>query len=112
MDKNINRLNEDELLIKIGKDLAESEMLITYPSKEQLLNKGRNWFENNYKRLEERICLSDKAKFFSNSSDIDTATILSAISDLISSVCIGVSPFTVSRLILKRGLKMLCHKYW
>ena len=112
MIDNLSDLNESELLIKIGMDLVENEMLIAPPSKQALLEKGQNWFENNYINFEKAICLNEKARSFSDYSDTDTVTILAAIADLISSICISVSPFTVAQLLLKRGLKVLCKKYW
>lgn len=112
MTDDLSDLTESELLIKIGMDLAENEMLIAPLSKEALLKKGKNWFEKNYKNFGKTICLNEKVKSFSNYSDTDTPTILTAIADLISSICIGVSPFTVAQLILKRGLNTLCKKYW
>ena len=112
MIDDLSGLDESELLIKIGMDLAEKEMLIGPLSKQALLEKGQNWFEKNYTNFEKAICLNEKARSFSNSSDTDTATVLAAIADLISSICIGVPPFTVAQLLLKRGLKVLCKKYW
>ncbi len=105
-------LSEDELLIKIGKDLAEQEVFMVPPSKRALLKKGQRWFEKHYVEFEKAICLNEEAKALSNLADTDTLTILTAVADLISSICIGVSPFTVAQLLLKRGLKVLCKKYW
>ena len=102
--------DEENLLYRLGSQIV-SEGKGAFPfNRKQLIDAGRKWLLENRELLEKTICsnrniqdyfLQDKIK----KSRIELASVLA---DLLSGVCIGVSPVTVTLLVLKQGVKELC----
>jgi hypothetical protein len=108
--KTLLSLPENDLLILIGDDLMSSESRFTAPDTTELVNKANIWLKEQYAQFQCTIC-NNKVVLICHNKD-DLAGLVVAISDLIASICIGVSPFTVAALIVKMGVDSLCCDTW
>jgi hypothetical protein len=104
-----NTMNDDkteaELFLDIGSELSAGETYLRPPSLGELTTKGRVWFQMHVDELRLSVCRDEVLA----SLNSDEAILVSSVADLISGVCVGVSPATVALLIAKRGLKSFCH---
>lgn len=103
----LNNLNENELLELIGYDLLQQRKEMLPFGKEKAIEIARKWVEVKLSIFKEKICndMNIHAKIES-----DIYILATAVSDLIASVCFGVSPITVAYLLIKKGLKNLCNE--
>ena len=93
------------LLKEIGKD-SSAGMAISPVDPEDA---GETWFAKSKSKLRETICQSQSVTtYLECPKRWDEAVLVAAIADLISSLCVGVSPVTVAALVLKKGLHTLC----
>lgn len=109
-EENLEHLTEGQLLLMIGQQLAVQERGMLPKSREDLLKDAREWMEGHLSDFERMICSSEKVRKLAAESE--GPTLASAIADLILGVCIGVSPVTVSYLLLKYGIFRLCKQEW
>ena len=112
MATNINRLEqmtEQELWVQIGRELTREEEHALPLDARDLRDRAKAWFSANKKALEDRICIPDVRKVFDGG---DTPTLITAIADLISACCTGVSPVTVAYLLVRKGLNTFCANRW
>jgi hypothetical protein len=97
-------LNKEELFELIGKDLTARQ---AFPlSKDELAERGKNWFIAKIDTFRDVLCSNKNKKYLVEDSGTKTAVL--AISDLLASVCFGVSPVTVAAILLKIGIRNLC----
>lgn len=102
LDKDVTELFSD-----IGLDAPITGFGLADESDEE---KGRSWYEQNKERLREKVCGSYIAELATDKNEgWDKVLILAGLADIITGVCAGVSPLSVSALIMKLGLKSLCH---
>jgi hypothetical protein len=99
--------SEDDLLHEIGE---KSELTLnSFPKrKDEFIEDGKNWLNENLPNLQHKICNNSKVKKLLDTKGIDDVTLYSAIADLITSLSIGFAPFSVAALLVKRGLHKLC----
>jgi hypothetical protein len=64
------------------------------------------WIQDHSDAIKDIICESSVVKKLVD--DADQFQLVIAIADLVSALCIGVSPITVSAIIVKIGLKKVC----
>ena len=99
----------EQLYIELGQQLLSPEYRAFPFPKERYMQRAREWLLENRERLRQIICDHDRVKSFMNSSRLEERVLLiSAIVDLISSMCSGISPVTVAVLLVKEGLNSLC----
>jgi len=97
--------SQEQLLEIIGQELLGSSGL-SFDS-DQLITFGRNWFEKQLPHLRENVCTNIVTQHLLKNTD--EVILIGAIVDIISSVCVGVTPATVATLIVKIGLKEFCN---
>jgi hypothetical protein len=108
---NLLALSEDELLAKIGIDVAGESLRLRPPSVQDLIQKGREWLIANMQMLQNQVCRDlELRRMVENPTDNQVLAI--AVLDLITSYVVGVSPITVTALLIKRGLRNLCRECW
>jgi len=108
--KNLYALSEKEILIIIGNDLLTEESRFSPPSAQEAIERAIEWLEENYESLQEAICRNGTIrKYYNDNEDIILAA---AIADLISAICLSVSPFSVAVLVAKKGIGELCKYSW
>jgi len=112
--ENIKSLLEKEieqLYIDLGRQILSSDYHAFPFPKQRYITKAKNWLAENKVHLKQKICKNEYVKLHMNSNKIEDRVILiSAIIDLISSMCIGISPVTVAVLLVKEGINSLCSK--
>lgn len=106
---NLLNLSEEELLANVGKEiLGKDGFNIDTPDDKILYNIGNKWFIEKKKNIQSQICNNDL--IMSLSTTDNNLELFAAIADLIASITINISPFTVSALILKKGLNKYCEE--
>jgi hypothetical protein len=96
--------SEDELYRLIGSEVSG---LLGGPSDDDVLVKrGRKWFEMKLPKLRNAICVSPAVNSFVSSSD--ESLLATAVCDIIANLSLGVSPVTLTTLILRMGIQHLC----
>jgi len=101
--------SESELLQLIGSEL-DSTFHIRPSSRDSLIKEAKRWLSRKEQDIRKAICGSTRIRNHVHSDD--NLVLISAIADLLSSICTGVSPFTVSVLLYKRGVKEFCLECW
>ena len=101
----MNSFTIDELFDSIGKEILSNDLHASPPDKKKNIKLGMNWFEMKKSDFNQVICTDNNALGKITS---DETLLVSAISDLIAGICIGVTPMTVAYLIVKIGLGRLC----
>lgn len=103
------KLSLDELYIQIG---AEYIGLGAMPrSLKDLAQIGKLWLESKKSELIEILCNNEQLNSLLKSEPKrlkDRIVLVAAVADLLSSIITGVSPITVSVLLIKAGLEDLC----
>lgn len=101
---NLQSVNEDDLFLAVGSQLAEGEKFMKPPSVSELILKGKVWFDLHVDRFQSAVCQEKVRKLLQG----DEAVLITAIADLIAGIFTGVSPVTVSLLICKKGVSSFC----
>ncbi len=96
-----------DLFIQLGKEQHESTSLsVKMPSRNELMKRGKRWWNNNKSKLQWKIC--NNYEFILKKHSNNRRLLLIAISDLISDIVLGVSPFTVAAIVLSIGVDSFC----
>lgn len=104
LDKDIEALYFD-----IGEQLSHSEAFLVPLSPKNYVKASRIWMEEKIGDFRELICPSQIVQaVLVDQDNQDLEALVLAIADLVAGVCLGVSPVTVSVLLVKIGLKKLC----
>lgn len=98
-------LSEAEILVEIGNEILAGESRFFPPSNQEAIENAVEWLRERYELLQGKICTHPKLQEYCSSDDIMLAA---AIADLISGMCINVSPFSVAVLLVKKGIDELC----
>lgn len=100
-------LSNDELYIKIGKELMGEAALPTGSVNEKQF--GESWYIRNKKKIQSNICPNERIIMICKSQKLDRdVNIIAAISDIVATFIIGVSPFSIAVLIYKEGIRSFC----
>lgn len=103
--------DEKSLYAALGAELIGPQAFPTDPG--MLIAAARGWLADRKSSIEVAVCLNARVKdLVTNSRKRDRILLVSAVADLISSVVSGVSPVTVSVLLVKEGLETLCDGHW
>ena len=97
--------DSDYLEYLLGMELNSSIKGVTDFDKNELKESGKKWIEKNIEILKNKICSEEIRKL---SELNDTKLLYLAILDVVMGALTGVSPFTVSAIIIKRGLNKIC----
>ena len=101
-------LSKEDLYLSIGEQLQSTSIM---PSpKYQLIKMAKNWIKSNKKEFAEILCKDKNIQSLMDNSHrlYDKILLVSAMSDLLTSTIIGVSPLTVCVLLFKEGIESLC----
>ena len=100
-------LDEEGLFALIPPHLTEHEHTLFAPTGQE--DAGKGYFESKVGELRKAVCEDfDWPSKRSDTSFNDTVTLVAAIADAISSVVVGVPPFIIASLLVKRGLDYFC----
>jgi hypothetical protein len=104
------KLSEAELLQDLGADISKTEGIdLGKLSPEELRNRAEKWLQLYKNKLLNQVCkewkLDQKAK---NPRYSDPLFLATSIADIVTSLHLKVSPFTVGALVAKIGLDRLC----
>jgi len=103
-------LNEDidKLYIEIGTQVSPAAIMPRPTQK--IIEIGKEWLSQKKASFKQVICENEQViNLMQNEHSNDKKILLvTAIADLISGICIGVSPFTVSVLLVQLGIDTLC----
>jgi hypothetical protein len=102
-------LQEDELLEELGSELSTHQAIPRSPY--ELRTVAQIWLRSNIKQFKNTLCGSERICLMVK-RDTDLKEIILAVCDLLISLQFGVSPLTVSVLIVKSSLKKLCNDDW
>lgn len=101
----------DELYVDVGLSLNKGQLDINIQDISLLIENGKIFIEAKLYEISQIICNDkDVIKHIDKEGFDDKEAIVIAIAELISSVITGVSPITVSALIIKKGLGKLCQE--
>lgn len=107
----INKLlneNIDELYIKVGIEV-EGTLSININDYSKILNKGKFYIEKKLFSVQKAICNNTEIiSLLKSKSHEDTIMLVYTIADLISNIFTGISPVTVSVLLVKLGINKIC----
>ncbi len=103
-------LSERDLLIMIGSDVASEESRFFPPDSGELIKKATEWLNTKHAHLQSVVCSNNVVISFYKKDDL--VALIVAIADLIASLCVNVSPFSVAALITKKGVSVLCENVW
>jgi hypothetical protein len=109
-DESLLTLSEQELLARLGKELAADELHAIPLSTEELIERAHVWVDAKTNILRATICPNSTVRSYFVESE--NWKLFTAIIDLVASIAVGVSPVTLSALLIKRGLKNLCQSEW
>jgi len=98
-------MNTDLLLCMLG---AEQALGATPGT----IRDGRVILENAKRMLRDRICTDEKVRKLHRTSGDSKVLLVAAVLDCIAGAVTGVSPITVSVLLVKEGLETVCKKVW
>jgi len=102
----------EELLEAIGKDITKGRSVVPL-SKKALVDIGRSWFQQNYLKISNHVCNNERIRKLYKDKNIRRRTMLIvALGDLLMGIISGVSPITVSALLMKEGLETVCRNQW
>ncbi len=101
----------ENLYLELGQQLLGLSSLPT--SKDTFIRAAQKWMIESRKVLAEKICRNATILAIVKSDQEQNKGILFAsLADFLSSIITGVSPFTVSALLIKEGLDSLCKGLW
>ena len=106
---------ESELYERIGMELNSDRKHI-FGEKElsvkELISKGKKWFAFHKNEIKLLVCNNESVLLLLDAPNSDKnerkILLISAVADLISSICLNLSPFTVAALVLIVGMEELC----
>lgn len=102
-----------ELWTQLGNELSGEPILP--PSPRELTRLARAWFSRNRNALVERICGNSRVKTIMREANDPTkrsVALVVAIADVVTAAVTGVSPWTLSALLVQEGLEQLCREAW
>jgi hypothetical protein len=102
----------DDIYAEVGSQLV-GEQMFTLP-RERLIEIAQRWLGDQRSQIAEKVCPSDIVLLLTSEDPTTQNRILlvTSIADLISSLVFTVSPVTVSVLVIKEGLSLLCKGIW
>lgn len=98
----------DSLYAELGEELT-SPSIMPRPL-QKLVVTSKEWLAKNREAFRNVICGNEEiVKYLNKDSSTETKVhLVTAVLDLIASICIGVSPVTVSVLLVREGIEKLC----
>lgn len=101
-------VSESELLQSLGLEVIDKRALP--PSKQELETEGRGWIKTHWDELVSAVCRSKvvQAILTMSPSQDREVQLVAAIADLISGMSLGVTPWTISVLLVQTGVDKLC----
>lgn len=104
-------LPEDELLFRIGRDIAGTGA--RSERREALIEKAQTWLASRSEDFRAAICPSNEVRsIMTMTSEEDRQVqLVTAVSDILSTVLIGIPPFTIAVLLVRVGLDSLCQDF-
>ncbi|MEH1833141.1 MAG: hypothetical protein V7L29_13955 [Nostoc sp.] len=106
--KQLDELDAYSLYLEIGRELGGKQAL---PSdRDTLFALASAWMKKKRSQFQSAICNNQNIKdlFKKYEKQEQRVDLILAIGDLIAGITIGVSPLTVSALIVKEGYESLC----
>lgn len=102
----------DDLYVKIGQELYGKPAFPASPK--HYISLANTWLISKRTEITKVICTNDEIKRLSdeNPTTQSRITLVSAVADLIASIIFGVSPVTVSVLLVKEGISTICSDLW
>jgi hypothetical protein len=100
-----------DLYIKIG---CELQGYTVFPvPQEQLRRIAREWLKKKRHKIANYVCSNETIILLASNTTKkqDKINLILALADLISSLVVGVSPVTVSVLLVREGIKTLCKDF-
>lgn len=100
---------QDDLLYMIGQELFENEKSNRRafpPNRAEIIERASRYFNSKYSEIKSVLCTPESRDKIANSKN--ETTVVAAISDLIASIVIGVSPITVAVLVILYGVDKIC----
>ncbi len=109
--EDLQALNEvDDIFELMGQELSAEEAPAFPISRSEAIKRAKKWYYERIGKIGKAICEDSNIRSLVENND--TKNLIIAVSDLIASICIGVSPIAVSYLLVKLGLKSLCGSIW
>lgn len=101
------QMDKNELYSELGFEVTNS-MFNKDP--EKLIAIGKEWFDSKFKLFKFQLCEDAKIKILiSKEQNVQNRiNLILAISDYLISLKLGVSPISVSVLIVKEGVSKIC----
>lgn len=101
-----------DLYLSIGQDLVGRTLFPVGDN--NLIALAKNWLALKQDSLSSLICKDERiiSIFKEDNTTKRRVALVIAICDLISSLVLNVSPWTVSALLVNEGLNVLCKNYW
>jgi hypothetical protein len=100
----------DELYSALGKEVAGPGMT---RGTRNLRKLGREWLKAKREQLSAAVCHDPKVRALCEDGKKGGRIILvAAVTDLVASLVVGVSPVTVAVLLVREGLTSLCEGTW
>lgn len=109
--KQLLSLPEDELLFRLGKEIAGTSA--RGEPRNLLIKRAKDWLSNRSGDFREAICSNPAVRTsltMPPSSERQVALVMAA-SDALSTILIGIPPFTISVLLVRVGLDSLCKDF-
>lgn len=103
------KLSEEDLYKYIGNELSAKQAMPFHP--DELIDRGKRFFEAQKSKLLQVICTNDKIKQLTL-EETDNSKIAVEILNIVSSIILPISLVGIVVLILKKGLKFSCSSYW
>ena len=103
-------VNEDTIYRLIGHFDSKNKIGLSDQDVETLIESGKKWEEEKREGIRDKICNNPQITNALKSSGglNDKVTLVLLISDILSSITLGVPAIYVSALIVKIGLKRYC----
>lgn len=101
--------DEDDLMLELGESLSDSLGLEARRNKKSLIQHAKKWYQTNKAFLTEAVCESKVLEKYVISDEYEKRIeIVAAIADVIAAKWTGVSPFVLSVMVFREGIKTLC----
>jgi hypothetical protein len=102
----------EDLWLLVGRELAGQGALP--PDERSLRVLAKKWLGQRRQALREALCGNETIRQLASAQQATSQRVdlVVAICDLVSSVAVGVAPWTVSALLCKEGLRNLCEEEW
>ncbi len=103
--------NIDSLYLDLGRELYSNERYAMPLPVKRYIERATSWMSDNKQRFKDILCSNEMViNYLNDKRQRNRAMIASAILDLIASITTGVSPVTVTALIVNEGIEALCLK--